>query len=263
MQSPITHATTSRDGTRIAYYTVGSGPALLIVGGALADHHAYAPLADALASRFTVCTFDRRGRGRSGDSLPYTPEREVEDVTAVLACCQGPVRVYGHSAGAALALRTAASNPSILRMVLADPPFAPRGPHDELARTEHAAQAAQLQALVEQGDLEGTVRCFLGDFGLSPSDLDALLASPEGSGMMALAATLPYDYAMLDDGLVPVARAAVVHTPTWLVAPGASCDAARQLAEAMPNARLATLDAPTHELSPADLAASLIGWFQE
>lgn len=252
--------TTSRDGTPIAYCSVGSGPSLLIIGGALADHYTYAPLADALASHFTVCTLDRRGRGRSGDTLPYAPEREVEDITAVMACCHGPVRVYGHSAGAALALRAAASHPSIPRMVLGDPPYTPRGPHDEVARIEHAAQAAQLQALVAQGNLEGSVRCFLGDIGMSPSDLDVLLSSPVGARIMELAVTLPYDYAILDDGLVPVTRAAVVFTPTWLVAPRASCDAARQLADAMPNARLAALEVPTHELAPADLAESLIGW---
>src|SRR3712207_1102519 len=100
---------TSSDGTRIAFKQLGAGPALIVVGGSLADHRFYVPLAEELAEHLTVYSFDRRGRGQSGDTGPYAVEREVEDVGALIAYAKPPVFVYGHSAGSALALRAAAS----------------------------------------------------------------------------------------------------------------------------------------------------------
>src|SRR5918998_3484472 len=96
---------TSSDGTTIAFERSGEGPALVVVGGSLADHRFYAPLAEELAERFAVYNFDRRGRGQSGDTQPYAVEREVEDLGALAAHAGGPVFLYGHSAGSALALR--------------------------------------------------------------------------------------------------------------------------------------------------------------
>jgi pimeloyl-ACP methyl ester carboxylesterase len=58
----------SEDGTNIAYEKTGQGPALIIIGGALGDHHFYRPLAHELAQHFTIYNFDRRGRGQSGDT---------------------------------------------------------------------------------------------------------------------------------------------------------------------------------------------------
>jgi hypothetical protein len=55
---------TSKDGTEIAFEKSGNGPALIIVGGSLADHQFYGPLADELAKHFMVYNFDRRGRGQ-------------------------------------------------------------------------------------------------------------------------------------------------------------------------------------------------------
>jgi pimeloyl-ACP methyl ester carboxylesterase len=62
---------TSRDGTSIAYERQGRGPAVVLVGGGLDDGSENAPLAAELATRFTVYNYARRGRGDSGDTLPY------------------------------------------------------------------------------------------------------------------------------------------------------------------------------------------------
>ena len=75
----------SSDGTSIAYEKTGEGPPLIIIGGSLGDHRFYVPLAGELARRFTVYTFDRRGRGQSTDTQPYAVERELEDVAALVA----------------------------------------------------------------------------------------------------------------------------------------------------------------------------------
>ena len=74
----------SVDGTTIAFDRSGDGPAIVLVGGALSDRAAAAPLAALLASRFTVLAYDRRGRGDSGDTAPYGVDREVEDLGALI-----------------------------------------------------------------------------------------------------------------------------------------------------------------------------------
>lgn len=252
---------TSRDGTPIAFERSGEGPALVIVGGSLADHRFYAPLAEELAERFAVYTFDRRGRGQSGDTQPYGVEREVDDVGALVAHAEGPVLMYGHSAGSALALRAAASGLDIAKLALADPPFTPRGENDEAAKAEHAEQAARIRELNDRGDYEGSAKFFLKDYGLSDEDLEAMFRSPEGEGMLACARALPYDYAVLGDGLVPAELAAEAGVPTIILADESMPGTARALAEAMPNARVQPMEASAHELPPEVLAPVLKEFF--
>ncbi len=248
---------TSTDGTQIAYVRSGSGPAVLIVGGALADHGFYAPLAGALEAHFTVYNFDRRGRGRSGDNAEYEVEREVEDVAALIAVGGESVRVYGHSAGAALALRAAAGGAPIASLVLADPPFTPHGHNDNGARAAFAAETTQIQALHDKGDHRDAAAMFLTGLGLSTQDAAGYLQSPAGDAIVDCARALPYDYAMLGDGLVPDDLAASVQVPTLLLAPDTSPDTARALERVMPNARYQPLPAATHELSPSEIAESV------
>jgi hypothetical protein len=83
---------TSADGTRIAYDRVGSGPAVIHVAGATAfraTDHEIGVLADALKDRFTVISYDRRGRGESTDTAPYAREREFDDLRALIAANGG------------------------------------------------------------------------------------------------------------------------------------------------------------------------------
>jgi hypothetical protein len=86
----------SIDGTEIAFERLGRGPALIIVGGSLADHRFYVPLANELSRHFMVYNYDRRGRGQSGDTSAYTVERELEDLAALVDHAREPVFVYGH-----------------------------------------------------------------------------------------------------------------------------------------------------------------------
>ena len=98
----------SADGTPIAVFTSGEGPPLVLVHGAAADHTTFRVIGPRLAERYAVHAIDRRGRGRSGDTLPYTIEREFEDVAAVAetvaAGSGGGVAVIGHSYGGRCAL---------------------------------------------------------------------------------------------------------------------------------------------------------------
>src|SRR6266852_2833464 len=94
----------SKDGTAIAFERFGEGPPLILVVGAFNDRSKGAPIAEFLAPHFSVFTYDRRGRGESGDTAPYAVEREIEDLAALIAEAGGAAAVFGYSSGANLAL---------------------------------------------------------------------------------------------------------------------------------------------------------------
>ena len=119
----MTHFATSADGTRIAFDRLGRGTPVVIVSGIFCDRTRTQELAERLAHHFTVINFDRRGRGESGDTPPYGVAREVEDLAAVIAHAGGAAAVYGHSSGAGVALRAAASGLPITRLVLHEPSY--------------------------------------------------------------------------------------------------------------------------------------------
>jgi pimeloyl-ACP methyl ester carboxylesterase len=112
---------TSRDGTEIAFDRQGEGPPVVLVGGAF-QHRAIDPrtaqLTALLGERFTVYHYDRRGRGDSGNSETYSPEREIEDLEALIGAAGGSACVFGNSSGALLALDAAASGLDTERLAL-------------------------------------------------------------------------------------------------------------------------------------------------
>ena len=111
MATTTLQTATSADGTTIAYEKLGAGPAVVLVCGGSVDRWSNAGLANVLASDFTVYNYDRRGRGDSGDTLPYAIEREIEDIAAVIDAAGGTAFLYGTSSGAALALDAAIALP--------------------------------------------------------------------------------------------------------------------------------------------------------
>ena len=251
----------SADGTQIAYEKAGEGPPLIITGGALGDHRFYRALAAELAKGFRVYNLDRRGRGQSGDTQPYTVEREVEDIAALIADAGSPVFVYGHSAGSALALRAAAALLDITKLVLADPPYSRHGDTEDAARTRFAEAAATIRAFHEQGDHRGAAAFFLSGFGLPPEAVNEMLDSPGGEMMIDSARALPNEYALLGDGLVPNALAAQVTVPTLVMAAVSGPKTAEALVEVMPNARLQLMPASAHDLAAKDIASVVMPFF--
>src|SRR6202012_6036396 len=111
-RSPM-YTTTSADGTAIAYDRDGSGPPIIMVVGAFNTRATTAPLAVALADTCLSLNYDRRGRGDSGDTLPYSVQREIEDIDALIAEAGGSAALFGYSSGATLALRAAADGLAI------------------------------------------------------------------------------------------------------------------------------------------------------
>ncbi|MDQ2905598.1 MAG: alpha/beta hydrolase [Chloroflexota bacterium] len=116
-----THFVFSQDGAKISYLTMGSGPAVLVIPGALSMAAGYAAFASALAEHFTVHIIERRGRGLSspqGDD--YSILKEREDVLA-LQQKTGSSFLVGHSFGGLVALEAARNNPSLTRIAVYEP----------------------------------------------------------------------------------------------------------------------------------------------
>jgi pimeloyl-ACP methyl ester carboxylesterase len=257
---------TSRDGTRIAYDRVGNGPPVILVNGALAGRAAGAELAKLLAERFTVYTFDRRGRGDSGDTRPYALGREIEDIAALIAEAGGTAHLVGFSSGAALALETASAlGPQVAKLAIYEAPY------DEAAgaagrwKTYRAEQAALLAA-GRRGD---AVLHHLRFVGMPDAAVAELQASPAWAGMEAMAPTLPYDVAAIgDDRSVPVARAGRIRAKALVLDGGASREAmpfmrasADRIAQAIPEARRRTIEGQGHNVAPQAIAPVLIDFF--
>jgi len=172
----------SPDGTPIAWWQTGRRdalpPALLLVHGATADHTAFRAVAPRFAERRAVLTLDRRGRGASGDHLPYAIEREYEDVASVvdwLAAQTGkPVDVVGHSFGGRCGLGAARLTGQMRRLVVYEGAPAPAG-----QSFQDPALLSRLDRLAATGDLDELMATFMGDVvGLSPAEVEAYRGSP-------------------------------------------------------------------------------------
>ncbi len=163
----------SKDGTRIAYARSGSGPPLILVHGAGADHTRWAPVLPGLEQFFTVYALDRRGRGQSGDSDPYSVQREFEDLVAVSEAAGEAVNLLGHSYGGLCALGAALQTTRLRRLILYEPPIPVNG-----ARRPPPESLARLQALIARGDREEAVVTFAREVaGASPAEIDLMRAS--------------------------------------------------------------------------------------
>jgi pimeloyl-ACP methyl ester carboxylesterase len=255
---PATHETTSADGTTLAFDRVGQGPPLILVVGAFNDRTTGAPLAAFLAPRFTVFTYDRRGRGGSGDtapSAPYTIDREVEDLAAMIRAAGGSASVFGFSSGAMLALTAAARGLAITRLALYDLPPG--------QSPEHAAALADLVAAGRRGDaVEYFQRRVVG----IPEPVVAQLRhAPFRPGLEAMAHTLVHDATIMAQPGHAAALAARVAPPTLAIAGGASPPFMRETAEALagalPAGRSLTLAGAAHDLVPAVLGPVLERFF--
>jgi hypothetical protein len=255
---------TSADGTTIGYERTGSGPALVLVDGALCYRAAgpMGPLAALLRDTFTVHTYDRRGRGESSDTPPYAVAREIEDLQAVIAQAGGEAYVYAISSGAALALATAAAGPGIARLALYEPPF--------LAEVEGSTRAKEyterLHELLDAGRTGDAVALFMTTVGVPAQAVAGMRGQPGWAALEAIAPTLGYDDAILGGGGVPRDLAPAVAAAILVLDGGASPQALQQAAkataEAFPTARHRTLDGQTHDVAPDALAPILIDFFR-
>src|SRR5215213_6384420 len=164
----------SRDGTSIAYDRQGAGPPVILVGGGLDDGAENAPLATELADRFTVYNYARRGRGESGDTPPYSLEREFEDLDALIARAGGTAHLYGVSSGGALVLEAAAAGVAADRLAVYEVPY---NLADEWTRQwrEYVENLAVALAADRRGD---ALELFMRLTGASDEDLAGVRNAP-------------------------------------------------------------------------------------
>jgi pimeloyl-ACP methyl ester carboxylesterase len=244
---------TSQDGTIIAYEQTGAGPVVILVAAALADRGGTKRLAKHLSEHFTVINYDRRGRGKSGDHQPYSSDREVEDIEALIDNSGGAAFVFGSSSGAVLAL-DAASIPGskVKKLFMYEPPFIideSRPPvSDDLSR--------QITELVSAGRRNDAVKLFFTNgMGIPPFAATMMrMLMPGWSKMAGMAHTVPYDLRILEGTQagkpLPAKKWGATAAPTWVMV-GSRSEAffhsgAKAVVNLLPNAQYRSLEGGNH-----------------
>lgn len=259
---------TSNDGTKVAYDAQGQGPALILVNGAMntSSSGSNPELAGLLAQHLKVYSYDRRGRGESGDTLPYAVGREIDDVEALIAVAGGAASLYGHSPGASLALEAAvALGERVKRLAMYEAPYND-DPEAKRAWGEYIEQLTDALAAGRRGD---AVALFMSYVGVPAAQIAGMRQAPFWSDLEAIAPTLAYDHTGIlgSDAAIPVERAARILASTLVMhgdaSPAFMDETARTLSHAIPRAQLRTLAGQTHEVDPAVLAPVLIGFFAQ
>ncbi|MCQ6557262.1 alpha/beta fold hydrolase [Paenibacillus mendelii] len=261
----------SKDGTQIAYEKIGSGPAIIVVAAAAADHNDATPLAQQLAQSFTVYNYDRRGRGNSTDnSSTYTVDREIEDIEALIHVIGETPSLFGSSAGAVLALEAADKlDNRIAKLALYEPPFIIND-----GRAPVPADYIQnLNKLVHDGNRSDAVEYFMtAAIGVPAEFLDYMKADPSWGNMEGMAHTLAYDGLIMGDTQsgkpLPTDRWHV-HVPT-LVMTGENSEpfiqsAAKALVELLPHGEYRALPGQDHSavmMAPDVLAGAITEFIQ-
>jgi hypothetical protein len=264
------HRVMSKDGTSIAYDRQGSGPAVILVGGAIDDGSENAPLATELAKRFSVYNYARRGRGDSGDTQPYALEREIEDLAALIAEAGGSAHLYGVSSGGALVLEATAAGVTVDKLAVYEVPYIldSDGPH------WHQGDGEEATALLAEGRRSEALELFMRRVGSSEEVIAQAKSSPFWPGLEAIAHTLVYDAACVGDGPPPAGRLATITRRTLVATGGARSDpyvsgqppdffdrAADAVAASIPQAQRHTFAGQGHVADPVVVAPVLQRFF--
>lgn len=249
----------SADGTSIAFDRRGAGPAVIIVGGAMMSRTSPEKTVNLLSESFEVFTYDRRGRGDSGDADSYAVAREIEDLQAIIAAAGGSACVFGMSSGGFIALQTAAQDEGVAKVAVYEPPYLTGdGP---LSASDYQAQ---VNAAVAEGHPDHAVELFLRQVSGGWFD-ESIKSTPWWPGMVALGPSLRYDAALTGDGSVPTTMLGEIRVPV-LAAFGGASDAwakasADAIASAVPDCTVLELEGQDHRVDEAVLSASLREFF--
>jgi pimeloyl-ACP methyl ester carboxylesterase len=249
---------TSADGAPIAFHQVGEGIPVVILGGAFSTAEAGAPLAAALAAAgLRGVTVDRRARGNSGDTAPYLPAREAEDLAAVIDAIGGEAAVIGHSSGAVLALFAAAQGVPMRHVFLSEPPFrfGDGEPSPDLPE--------RLQSLVDDGHADEAVVLFQRDaVGLPDPVIEQIRSSPMFAALVPLAQSTVYDALLTRAVSTPSAAMIGVTVPVTILRGEPTFPmlvaAADRLAALMPHAELVVVpESHDHGVDPIGTAREI------
>jgi len=251
-----TGATKSKDGTRIAYEISGNGPTLVVVAGALGyiDIPFLRAFVADLAKDFRVVVYDRRGRGGSGDTPPYTVQKEIDDLDAVVRVAGDSPIVLGTSSGAALALEAAAHGVPMGKLVAFEPPYMV-GEH---RKPNHVRYESDVKGYIGRGDRDGAVQLFMRTVGMPRILVAIMRLLPIWKKLLPAANTLGYDASIMNGFELPEARLRAIRLPTLVVGGGkspASLKAAvRAVGECIPGARVVEIPKQNHAIKGAALS---------
>ncbi|HEV2257641.1 MAG TPA: alpha/beta hydrolase [Streptosporangiaceae bacterium] len=253
--------TKSADGTVIAYDRTGDGPPLIVAVGAFCDRRSFVP-PPGLTERFTVYTYDRRGRGDSGDTQPYSPDREVADLAALVSVADSGsgVFAFGHSSGGALVLRAAAQGVPLTAVASYEAPFIVPG-----SREVAADPAGRIREMVAAGRRGDAVRYWMTTVVAAPPQVLTMMeGSPAWPALEALTHTLPYDIALTGDQGVPASLSEIA-VPVLVLGGGTSPDwfhrTVRETAAVIPGAKLVMMEGYDHGVPPEVIAPVLTDFF--
>ncbi len=254
----------SADGTAIAFDRFGSGAPVVLVDGAFGNRGFPSAVADGLARHFTVLRYDRRGRHDSGDAPDYAPEREIEDLAAVVAAAGGRPAVFGMSSGACLALDAAEHGVPMSRLALYEPPFLV----DDTRAPVPRDYVDTINRMVAEGRRGDAVEFVLTTAVEVPAEVVAQIRThdPNWPAMEALAHTLAYDGVFIGELMrgrpLPAQRWANVTLPTLVIdgdaSPGWARNGVAALARILPAARRASLPGQTHDVDAGVLVPVLV-----
>jgi pimeloyl-ACP methyl ester carboxylesterase len=258
---------TSRDGTRIAYEKMGAGPAVILVDGALC-HRGFGParpLAEQLKEHFTVYIYDRRGRGDSDDpsASAESPQREVDDLEALIKEAGGAVGLYGISSGGALALEAADRLPGVEKLAIYEVPFVV----DDSKPPIPGGYVASLETSIAAGKPGDAVKSFMKLVGAPGFAIMMMRLMPVWKKLSAVGHTLPDDLRLLhgDGTPLPAGRWPNATQPTLAMDGGKSPQPMRNamaaIAANLPDATYRTLPGQTHMLKAGAVAPILIEFF--
>lgn len=255
----------SADGTSIAFDRQGDGPPVILLYGGPADRSVNTQLASLLAPHLTVITYDRRGRGESGDIAPHSVEREFEDLAAVIAEAGGAAALYGSSGAGSIALEAAARGLPVTKVVAWEPPYIV-GDSRPPVPADWGSQVAELIAAGRPGD---AIEFWLVEVVLVPREyVTPMRETPFWQGMEAVAHGLVYDAKILGDFTLPATRLASITAPALLLDGGTAAlpwlgTGVRAAVDAMQNARYESLEGQQHDIAPEAIAPALVKFLGE
>jgi pimeloyl-ACP methyl ester carboxylesterase len=238
---------------------------LIIVDGAFCyrENGPATELSSVLTQHFTVFTYDRRGRGESGDTAPYSVKREIEDLQAIAKEAGAPPFALGISSGGALILQAVASGVGVQKIALYEPPYITEGDSNSTEVVKN-----RLQSYVSAGDRAGAVSFFMTDvYGAPRAFVFAmpLLMPNAWKRNKSVANTLLYDLTILGDRSVLHERSSAISVPTLVVggekSPKELHNAVEAVAAALPNAHCRFLSGQDHNISSRALAPVLVEFF--
>ena len=233
----------------------GDGPVVVLAHGFGGSARNFAPQARALRDRYRVVRYDARGHARSeapDDPAAYTPEAFVADMGRVLDHAGADEAVVGGlSMGAGTALRFALAHPERVRgLALAAFPPGPR------ARGSFTAVARQFADAIERDGLEAAGERFVWgpDSGLDPEAAKLVRRGFLEHPPHGLAHTLRGGIAEQPSVDEVAPQLATLRQPTLVIVgyrDRMSLEPSRQLASAIPNARLAIVEDAGHVVNLA------------